>query len=117
MNKAFKSVLTAFFYSSIIPCNAQPLEQTSSYVPETSRLINQTSIQANNAIRKVQKTEDLQIPRDWRLVSVTTVSKTSSNDQEFMLFFQDSKSNVHTVGITTSGMVTGRNIIKIKASE
>jgi hypothetical protein len=117
MNKIYKSALAILFYSSIIPCYAQPLAPTSSYVPETSRLINQTSIQANNAIRKAQKTDDLQIPKDWRLVSVTTALKTSSNDQEFMLFFQDSKSNVHSLGISSSGMVTGRNIIKIKASE
>jgi hypothetical protein len=117
MNKIFKSALAIFVCSSINPSAAQPLEQTSSYLPETSRLINQTSIQANNAIRKVQKTDDLQIPKDWRMVSVITASKISSNDQEFILFFQDSKSNVHTLGITTSGMVTGRNILKIKASE
>ena len=117
MNKIFKLALAIFICKSINPCAAQPLEQTSSFIPETSRLINQASIQANNAIRKAQKTDDLRIPKDWRLVSVTTVSKTSSNDPEFMLFFQDSKSNVYTLGITTSGMVTGRNIIKIKASE
>lgn len=117
MNKIFTFAFTSFYFCSIVPCVAQPLEQTSSYVPETSRLINQTSIQANNTIRKVQKTDDLHIPKDWRLVSVATVSKTSSNDQEFILFFQDSKSNVHTLGINASGMVTGRNIIKIKASE
>jgi hypothetical protein len=117
MSEIFKMALIIFVCSSINPCAAQPLEQTSSYVPEISRLINQTSIQSNNDIRKFQKTDDLKIPKDWRLVSVATVSKTSSNDQEFTLFFQDSKSNVHTLGITTSGMVTGRNIIKIKASE
>lgn len=117
MNEIFKIALTIFVCSSINPCAAQPLEQNSSYVPETSRLINQTSIQANNDIRKIQKTDDLKIPKDWRLVSVAAVSKTSSNDQEFILFFQDSKSNVHTLGITTIGMVTGRNIIKIKATE
>ena len=96
---------------------AQPLEQTPSYVPETSKLINQTSVQATNAIRKVQKTEDLLIPKDWKLVSVTPISKVGSNEQEFMLFFQDSKSNVHSIGVTAGGMVTGRNILKIKASE
>jgi hypothetical protein len=117
MNKISKSVLAIFVYSAINPCTAQPLEQTSSYVPETSKLINQTTIQANNAIRKIKKSDDLKIPKDWRLVSVATASKTSSNDQEFILFFQDSKSDVHTLGITNSGMVTGRNIIKIKASE
>ncbi len=97
--------------------NAQPFEQMTSYVPETSRLINQSSIQATNTIRKVQKADDLIIPKDWKLVSVAPVSKLGSNEQEFMLFFQDSKSNVHSIGVTAGGMVTGRNILKIKASE
>lgn len=96
---------------------AQPLDQIYSYISETSRLINQSSIQATNTIRKVQKTDDLLLPKDWKLVSVVPVSKVGSNEQEFMLFFQDSKSNVHSIGISAGGMVTGRNSLKIKASE
>jgi hypothetical protein len=117
MNKISKSALAIFICITINPCSAQPLEQISSYVPETSRLINQTTIQANNAIRKIQKSDDLKIPKDWRLVSVTTVFKSNSNDQEFVLFFQDSKSNVHTLEIAASGLVSGRKIMTIKASE
>ena len=117
MNK-FTLILTTIIASGLIDLSfAQPLEQTQSYIPETSKLINQTSIQATNTIRKVQKTEDLLIPKDWKLVSVAPISKLGSNEQELMLFFQDSKSNVHSIGVTSGGMVTGRNILKIKASE
>lgn len=117
MNK-FTLLLTALIVAGPLDISiAQPLDQTPSYVTETSKLINQTSIQAANAIRKVQKTDDLLISKDWKLISVAPISKLGSNEQEFMLFFQDSKSNVHSIGITAGGMVTGRNILKIKASE
>jgi hypothetical protein len=117
MNK-FTLILTTIIATGLIDLSiAQPLEQTSSYIPETSKLINQTTVQATNAIRKVQKTDDLLIPKDWKLVSVAPIFKLGSNEQEFMLFFQDSKSNIHSLGVTSGGMVTGRNILKIKASE
>lgn len=117
MNNSDLLIATIIGLGFIASTRAQPLDQTSSFVPETSRFINQTAIQATNTIRKVQKTEDLSIPKDWKLVSVTPISKLGSSEQEFVLFFQDSKSSVHSIGITSSGMVTGRNILKIKAVE
>ena len=109
------------FISAVFPialtAHSETLEGIIGYIPETSKIINQTSIQATTTVRKVQKTEDLSIPKDWRLISVSPISKIGSNEQEFMLFFQDSKANVHTLGITASGMITGRNNLKIKSTD
>ncbi len=92
---------------------AQSLNQIKPFIPESSRLINQTSITASEIIKNSQKSIDYKIPSDWKLVSVVPLLK-NSNDQEIMLFFQDGKGNVHSIGMTVSGIITGKNTLEIK---
>lgn len=112
-----KKLLISQFIFFLISANSQPLSETTAYIPEVSRITNQSIGQANEILRSAQKNQDLIIPKDWKLVSVIPVTSRTSTDIEYVLFFQDAKSNVHSLSIASNGIVSGRNQIKIKAIE
>jgi hypothetical protein len=112
-----KKLLISPFIFFLISANSQLLSETTAYIPEVSRITNQSITQANEILRSTQKNQDLVIPKDWKLVSVIPVTGRTSTELEYVLFFQDAKSNVHSFSIASNGIVSGRNQVKIKANE
>lgn len=90
------------------------LKSNESYVTDISRISNTATYQGNIAIRKGLKGEPFTIPKDWRLISVVP-DRTRDGSSEYVLFFQDSHSSVHTVGLTSSGLLSGNNLLLIPA--
>jgi hypothetical protein len=107
------------FYStiSLAQQNQLPLKSNDAYITEQSRIINSTNSQANQIIKKTLKGESIKIPKDWRLVSVIQDDSKGSSKNDYVLFFQDSKSAVHSIGVQNNGLLSGNNTIHIPASE
>lgn len=101
-----------------IVCHSHNLDEISSFTPETSKIVNNTTIQTTQLIKKSQKSEEFTIAKDWKLITaIKSSDKPNVVNSEYVLFFQDSKSNIHTIGIYPNGMISGNNIIHIKANE
>jgi hypothetical protein len=92
------------------------LKTIESYVSDISRVTNNATFQGNMIVRKNLKGEPFVIPKDWRLVSVVP-DRASDGSNEFVLFFQDNHASVHSVGVTASGLLSGKNLLVIPASE
>lgn len=107
------------FYStiSLAQQNQLTLKSNDAYLTEQSRIINSTNFQANQIIKKTLKGESFKIPKDWRLVSVIQDDSKGNSKNEYVLFFQDSKSAVHSIGIQNNGLLSGNNFIYLPASE
>ena len=115
-----KNSLAIFFLLSCLSeaqQNRSTLKSNEVFLTEPSRMVNSLSYQTNQEIRKGLKGESFKIAKDWRLVSVTQVNSKTHSESEFILFFQDAKSAVHTVGIQSNGMLSGNNLFFIPASE
>jgi hypothetical protein len=112
-----------FLFFSLIFCHAfaqknlHGIKQNDSYKTEISQTVNSATFATSQIVRKNLKSEDFFIPKDWRLVSVIPSTSVSSRNSEYILFFQDSKSGVHSLGIQMDGAVTGSNLLHIPASE
>lgn len=105
-----------------ICCSYAQSPQTSikgieAFITEQTRIVNSSNLQSNQILRKALKGEQFSIPRDWRLVSVVPDVNKSNGNTEYLLFFQDSKSAVHSLGIQSNGFVSGGNFTLIPASE
>jgi hypothetical protein len=90
------------------------LKSIEGYVTDISRTSNNATFQSNLSIRKTLKGDLYTIPTDWRLVSVISDRK-SDGSNEFVLFFQDSHATVHSIGVSSSGNLTGNNMLTIQA--
>jgi len=106
--------LTSFCFAQNIQT---PLKSNEAFLTEQSRIINSANFQSNQIVKKALKGEAFNIPKDWRLVNVLQDSAKGSGNNEYILFFQDSKSGVHTIGIQSTGLLSGNNLVFIPASE
>jgi len=102
-------------------CNSQDLhsalKSNEAYVTEQARIVNSTSIQSNQVIRKALKGNQFTIPKHWRLVSVLQENSKVNGGSEYVLFFQETNGSVHSIGITNAGSVSGNNIISIPVAD
>jgi hypothetical protein len=96
---------------------AGPLKSNDAYVSEPTRTVNAAIFQSHQLIKKSLKGESFTIPKDWRLVSVVPDNAKSAAGTEFVLFFQDAQSAVHSVGIQANGALSGHNLITIPAKD
>jgi hypothetical protein len=94
-----------------------PLKSNEVFLTEQSRIVNSATYQGNQLIRKSLKGDSFTIPKDWKLISVIKDEAKSDSRSEFILFFQDSKSAVHSIGVQNNGYLSGNNLIFIPASE
>lgn len=93
------------------------LKPNEAFLTEQTRIVNSATYQGNQLIRKSLNGEAFIIPKDWRLVSAVPDESKGKGTIEFVLFFQDSKSAVHSIGIQKNGSLSGNNFIFIPASE
>jgi hypothetical protein len=113
------SILIIFISSSLVYAQTVkgPLKSNEAYLTEISRSINDSSYQSSQIIRKNWKGEGFSIPHDWRLVSVVNLSPKNNTSNEFVLFFQDSNSAIHSLGVQSDGSLSGNNLIHIPATK
>lgn len=116
-SKAVALGFALFSTISLAQQNQLQLKSNEAYLAEQSRIINSTNFQANQIIKKALKGEPIKIPKNWRLVSVIQDESKENNKIGYVLFFQDSKSAVHSIGIQNNGLLSGNNMIYIPASE
>lgn len=87
------------------------------FIAEPSRITNEAAFQSNLIIKKSLNGQPFSIPKTWRLVSAVPDTHNSPQSREYILFFQDTKGAVHTIGLQMSGSVTGSNVITIPAQD
>jgi hypothetical protein len=119
MKHKFKLILIFVLTFLIFRVQAQTigrsLESIDIYISEPATISNSVNKQGADIIRKSLKGEYFTIPKDWRLVSVVPDKTGPSKGQEYVLFFQDAKGDVHSLGMNMSGALSGTNMIHIQA--
>jgi hypothetical protein len=103
-----------FFCSFFIYAEKLPggLESNNAYINDQAKSVNSFNIQGAEVIKKALKGETYKIPKDWRLVSVQK-DNTRSSENEYILFFQDAKANVHTLSVGLNGMISGSSTMSL----
>ena len=91
------------------------LESIETYISEPAIVTNSVNKQGAEIIRRSLKGDRFTIPKDWRLVSVVVDKVSASRDQDFILFFQSGNGDVHSLGVSMSGALSGGNMIHIQA--
>ena len=99
--------------SSSAQQDIRSLKQIEAYIAEPAKIVNDVGFQSYQLVKQGLKGEGLAIPKGWRLVSVVFDTSGASKVREFILFFQDAKGAVHTLGVQMSGAVSGSNILTI----
>jgi hypothetical protein len=113
--------LTASFFLFLImseSCaqnNPRTLEANDAYVAAPAVVSNQANRQGYELIRKSMKGERFTFPKEWRLVNVILEKSNLNKESEYVLFFQDDKGDVHSIGLDMSGALSGANMIHIQA--
>lgn len=97
--------------------NARAVKPIESFIAEPSRVTNSATFQGAQLVRKSLNGETFSIPKSWRLVSVVSDTHGSPQSREYVLFFQDTKGAVHTLGLQMSGSISGSNLITIPAQD
>jgi len=85
------------------------LKFNEAYSSSITRTINDVGYQSNVQIRESLHGSKSSIPNTWKLISLLL----KQNGTSYILFFQDNKFNVHTVGIDSGGALTGVDAIYI----
>ena len=97
--------------------NVRNIKPVESFIAEQAKITNGASFEGAQMIRRGLKGETFAIPKAWRLVTVVPDARGSSQVREYVLFFQDNKGAVHSLGLDMSGSVSGSNLITIPAQE
>ena len=104
-------------HSSFAQQNVRTVKSVEVFIAEPSRVANEAAFQSNITIKKSLNGQPFSIPKAWRLVSAVPDTHNSQQAREYILFFQDAKGAVHTIGLQMSGSVTGSNVITIPAQD
>ena len=91
------------------------LKSNDSYSTGIAKVTNSASFQSSQIVKKNMNGEQFSIPKDWRLVSVVNEKPGTSSSSDYVMFFQDSKGGVHSLGVQLSGSISGGNMIYIPA--
>jgi len=116
-NKAISICIIFLSNLSIAQYSVTTLKSNEVFLTEQSRIINSTNFQTYQIIKKTLKGEPIKIPKDWRLVSVIPDDDKGNRKNDYVLFFQDSTSAVHSIGVQNNGLLSGNNMIYIPATE
>jgi hypothetical protein len=108
-------VLTFPIFNAQAQTVNRALESIDTYIAEPAKITNSVNKQGADIIRKSLKGEHFTIPKDWRLVSVVSDKTGESKGQDYVLFFQDTKGDIHSLGMNMSGALSGTNMIHIQA--
>ena len=73
------------------------------YIAPIAKSSNQVTHVGNQQVRAAVGGTQVSIPAGWRLISVIPKGQSS-----YVLFFQDQSYGVHTIGLETSGSLSGK---------
>ena len=110
-------ILIAYLGVANAQNNHNVLKYNPSSTTEQSRIANDVNYKTNSIIKINLKAENFSIPNDWKLISVVLDQNKQTNSNEYVLFFQDSKSAIHSFGIQNNGLISGNNQIFIPSNE
>ena len=79
------------------------------YSSPVAQTLNEAGYQSSVQIRESMRGSKASIPNTWKLISAVL----KQNGSSYILFFQDDKSNVHTLDIDSNGAITGADAIDI----